>query len=277
MRRVILASLAAVALSASFMAAPAIAQGAGAVEPAPLSAYGALPSLELVQLSPSGKQLAFITVSGEERMLVLLDLATKAQTGGVSVGQAKVRNLDWLGEAKILITTSKTENLPELGLFNTELWTAQIYDPGKKKIISILTNSQGDVLNKRGSLFQALFSPPNVVQTPNGPELLVRAFNFDNPDRLDMYRIDLETGRGRLAEVMGMDVTDYQLDPSGKSVAKGEYDKVGKIWKLQLRGDGGFREMWRTDAPIDTPQLMGLGLQGASAIIAADRPDMSQP
>jgi len=274
MRRVIYAGLAAVMLSVSAVIAPAIAQ---APQPAPLSAYGALPSLELVQLSPSGKQLAFVTVSGEERMLVLLDLATKAQTGGVSVGQAKVRNLDWIGETKILITTSKIENLPDIGIFDTELWTAQIYDPGKKKITPILTNSQGEVLNKRGSLFQAMFSPPNVVQTPNGPELLVRAFNFDTPDRLDMYRVDLDTGRARLAEVMGMDVDDYILDPAGKSVAKGEYDKVGKVWKLQLRGDGGFREAWRTSAPIDTPQLIGLGLNGVSVIVAADRPDMSQP
>src|SRR5690606_37063164 len=124
MRRILLAGLAAVTLCASAAIAPALAQGP-TPQPAPLSAYGALPSLELVQLSPSGKQLAFVTVSGEERMLVLLDLATKAQTGGVSVGQAKVRNLDWIGETKILITTTKTENLPEIGLFNTELPTAQ--------------------------------------------------------------------------------------------------------------------------------------------------------
>ncbi|RYZ13857.1 MAG: S9 family peptidase [Alphaproteobacteria bacterium] len=228
-----------------------------------------------MQLSPSGKQLAFVTVSGEERMLVLLDLATKAQTGGVSVGQAKVRNLDWIGETKILITTTKTENLPEIGLFNTELPTAQIYDPGKKKLIPILTNSQGQVLNKRGGLFQGLFSTPNIVQTPEGPALLVRAFNFDTPDRLDMYRVDIETGRARLAEVMGNDVDDYLLDPSGKSIAKGEYDRVGKIWKLQLSGDSGFRETHRMDAPIETPQLMGLGLQGNSVIVYADRPDMT--
>ncbi len=274
MRRILLAGLAAVTLCASAAIAPALAQGP-TPQPAPLSAYGALPSLELVQLSPSGKQLAFVTVSGEERMLVLLDLATKAQTGGVSVGQAKVRNLDWIGETKILITTTKTENLPEIGLFNTELPTAQIYDPGKKKLIPILTNSQGQVLNKRGGLFQGLFSTPNIVQTPEGPALLVRAFNFDTPGRLDMYRVDIETGRARLAEVMGNDVSDYLLDPSGKSIAKGEYDRVSKIWKLQLSGDSGFRETHRMDAPIDTPQLMGLGLQGNSVIIYADRPDLT--
>lgn len=276
MRSVLLAGLAAVSLCASTLVAPVIAHAQQAVQPAPLSAYGALPSLELLQLSPSGKQLAFVTVSGEERMLVILDLASKAQTGGVSVGQAKVRNLDWIGEGKILITTTKTENLPEIGLFKTELPTAQIYDPAKKKLIPILTNSQGQVLNKRGSLFQGLFSTPNIVQTPEGPALLVRAFNFDTPDRLDMYRVDIETGRARLAEVMGNDVQDYLLEPSGKAIAKGEYDRVAKLYKMQLNGDNGFREVYRTDAPIETPQLMGLGLQGTSVIVYANRPDMVQ-
>ncbi len=127
MRGAILVGLTVVLLGAFAAAvAPAIAQGPGAgnaIQPAPLSAYGALPSLELVELSPSGKQLAFVTVSGEQRMLVLLDMATKAQTGGVSVGEAKVRNLQWIGETKVLITTSKLENLPEIGLINTELST----------------------------------------------------------------------------------------------------------------------------------------------------------
>lgn len=276
MRRFIIAGVFAALLGASVTGSSATGQTPTATESAPLSAYGALPSFELVRLSPSGKQLAFITVSGEERMLVLLDLATRSQTGGVRVGEAKVRSLDWIGEGKILVTTSKVENLPDIGLFEVELPTAQIYDPTKQKLIPILTNSQGQVLNKRGSLFQGLFGGPYVVETTDGPTLLVRAFNFDFPDRLDIYRIDLETGRGRLAEVMGREVDDILIDPSGKSLAKGAYDPVGKIWKLQLRNGNDFRETWRTDAPIDLPQLIGLGLNGDSIIVDADRPDMSQ-
>ena len=281
MRGAILVGLTVVLLGAFAAAvAPAIAQGPGAgnaIQPAPLSAYGALPSLELVELSPSGKQLAFVTVSGEQRMLVLLDMATKAQTGGVSVGEAKVRNLQWIGETKVLITTSKLENLPEIGLINTELSTAQIYDPAKNKLIPILTNTRGEVLNGRPGLFQAMFSMASIVDSPEGPAVLVRAFHFDNPERLDMYRVDLETGRARLSEVMGRSVDDFILDPTGKSVARGEYDRVAKVWGLNLRGDQGFRETWEVSAPIDTPTLMGLGLNGSSVIVAADRPDMAQP
>lgn len=256
---------------------PAFPQGSTASTSAPLSAYGALPSLELLQLSPSGKLLAFVTVSGEERMLVLLDMATKNQVGGVGVGSAKVRNLDWIGETKILITTTKTESVPQIGLSHVELPTGQIYDPAKNKLIPILSNVRGDVLNTRGGLFQGMFSDAHVVDLPDGPAVFVRAFNFDTPERLDLYRIDLDSGRARLAEVMGDDVEDFVLDPSGQSVARGEYDSVFKVWSLQLRGDGGFRETWKTSAPIETPTLLGLGLNGDSVIVSADRADMAQP
>lgn len=247
------------------------AQGASGssatIEPAPLSAYGALPSLELMQLSPSGKKLAFITVSGEQRMLVLLDLATKAQLGGVDVGRAKVRDLEWVGEDRVLITTTKTETVPELGLFRVELFSGQLYDVTKGKIFLLLQNTR--------NLFPALFSTPRVVQTGSDFLVLVRAFGFDTPELLNQFSIDLESGRGRLHEVMGRRVEQFILDPTGKSLARSEYEPVSQTWSLQLRQDGNFRETWKTTAPIETPALEGLGLAGDSIIVLANRPDLN--
>lgn len=250
---------------AGVMASAAMAQS---VEPPPLTAYGALPSLELVEVSPSGQRLAFITVSGEQRMLVMLDLTTKAQLGGLDVGSAKVRDLDWIGEDRVLITTSSTESVPELGVFQWELFNGQIYSPGKNKLVSMLVGTRG--------LFPAMFSSPNVVSGSGETQVLTRAYSHEFRERMDLYRVNLETGRAALAEVMGSNVTDYVLDPSGQSLARSEYDVRSKTWSLHLRQGGGFRSTWRTQAPIETPNLIGLGMNGDSVIIAADRPDMKQ-
>jgi dipeptidyl aminopeptidase/acylaminoacyl peptidase len=266
------ASLAAVLLAATFAggtAFPACAQSVPAVAgPAPLAAYGALPSLEMVTLSPSGQRLAFITVTGEERTLVLLDLTTREQIGGAGVGSAKVRDLDWIDEARVLVTTSKTESIPQWGIVRGEFFTSQIYDTSRNRIVEVLKNTRG--------VFPVLFSPANLVQGEE-PQIFVRAYAFENPERLDLFRIDLSTGRGALAEVMGRNVTDYILDPTGQSVARAEYDERAQKWSLHLRQAGGFRKTWETTAPIDTPTLIGLGINGDSIIVAADRPDLSQP
>jgi dipeptidyl aminopeptidase/acylaminoacyl peptidase len=264
------ADLAAVLLGAAL--ALGVASGpAGAqatVEPAPLAAYGALPSLEMLELSPSGQHLAFITVSGEQRTLVVLDLATRAQVGGAGVGLAKVRDLEWVGENRVLVTTSRTESVPQVGLFNAELFTSQIYDLDRGRILEVLKDTR--------DVFPVLFSAATVVSGEN-PQVFVRAYAFENPERLDLFSVDLQTGRGRRAEVMGRNVTDFVLDPSGRSMARSEYEPVSQEWSLHLRQGGGFRETWETRAPIDIPNLIGLGLNGDSVIVAADRPDLSQP
>ena len=224
--------------------------------------------MELVKLSPSGGKIAFVTVSGEDRLLVLLDLTTRAQIGGVSVGRTKVRDLEWIGEERVLVTTTKYESVPQLGLFNAEMATGQIYDPSRNRVVVMLDNTP--------DIFAALFSEVEVVKAAE-PQLLVRAYAFNNPERVDLFRVNLQTGRPALAEVMGRNVDDFILDTSGRSVARSEYDPRAQTWSLHIRQGANFRNVWETRAPIDTPNLLGLGLTGQSVIVAADRPDLSQP
>jgi dipeptidyl aminopeptidase/acylaminoacyl peptidase len=233
-----------------------------------LSAYGALPSLELVQLSPSGRRMAFITVVGEGRTLALVDLANNRSLGGVNVGGSKVRDLQWIGEERVLVTTSSTENLPELGIIRRELFSGQVYDPARRRIMGLLRSDTG--------LFPALMSGVDVVKTGERRDVLVRAYSFNEPDGLDLYRIDPETGRMRRAEPMDRDVDDYVLDPSGRTVARSDYDDRTRVWSLLLRRGGSFQETWRVTAPLDAPALIGLGMTGESVIVAADRPDLKR-
>lgn len=263
--------LTAVLLAASVVggAAATPATARQVVEPAPISAYGALPSLEMVELSPSGQRLAFITVTGEERTLVLLDLTTRAQVGGAAVGLAKVRDLDWIGEERVLITTSSSQSLPEIGLIETEWYAAQIYDPVKNTISQVFAGTRG--------VLPYLFENIRVMEVGGESQVFARGFARANPERLDLFRIEPETGRGRAHEIMGRRVSSYVLDPSGQSVAQGEYEPMTQVWKLLLRQDGKFQEVWSTTAPLDAPRLLGLGMRGDSVIVAADRPDLSQP
>lgn len=269
------AAVLAVSIAGGMTATPARAEEATPAAqasrgPVPLAAYGALPALEMVQLSPSGQRLAFITVNGEQRTLVLLDLASREQVGGADVGAAKVRDLEWLGEDRVLVTTSKTENIPQLGIAKAELFSSQIYDPERNRIVEVLKDTR--------DVFPILFSSAYVIQKPDGePEVLTRAYAFRNPDRLDLFRIDLQTGRGALAEVMGQNVSDFVLDPSGQSLARSEYEPRARQWSLYLRQGGSFRKTWETTAPIDIPNLIGIGLNGDSVIVSAKRPDLSQP
>ena len=77
----------------------------------PIEAYGQLPSVEMMQLSPSGERYAYITVVGETRRLVVA--TDKGEPFFFSeTGNTKVRDLQWVGDDRLLLWTSKIYDQP---------------------------------------------------------------------------------------------------------------------------------------------------------------------
>ncbi|WP_241209637.1 alpha/beta hydrolase family protein [Brevundimonas fluminis] len=231
----------------------------------PLSAYGALPAVELVALSPTGRRLAFVGVSGETRVLSVVDMDDRTVVGRAGIGEVKVRDVQWIDEEQVLVTVSSTEFLPDLGLVKEELFFARVFEPAAERVTPMLARDP--------DMFPALMGPAEVVGT-DGATLLVRAHSFTSG--IDLYRVDPQSGRARLAERMGREVDDYLLGVDGRAVARSEYDQRTKVWSLHLREGNGYREVWRTEAPVDLPGLVGLGLEGESVIVVADRPDLDR-
>ena len=236
--------------------------------PPPLTAYGALPSIELVQLSPSGDRLAFVTVIGEQRGLAVVDLATNTPLQGVGVGDAKVRNMEWIDNDRILITTSSTESMPLIFMDQTELTIGRTFNVTTGELVRMLARTR--------TLFPALMSSVSVRPGAERPDLYVRAVSFEGSGSVNLYRVDADTGAARQVEELPRNVNDFILDEEGRSLARSAYDEQSRDWTLHLRQDGRLRETWRVTAPVDQPALIGLGMGGESVVVAAERPDMSR-
>lgn len=252
-----------VALVALLWAGPVLARQS---TPPPLTAYGTLPSRELVQLSPSGARVAFVTVAGERRQLSVVDLATEAVLGTVGVGEAKVRSLGWIDDTRVLVTTSSTETMPLIGLDQSEVFIGQIFNVATGRITQMLRPTR--------SLFPGLMSSVRIRTGEALPDLYVRAHSFQSPNELNLYRVNADTGAARQAESMPRDVDDFILGDDGRVVARSAYDQRNRAWSLQLRRDLRFEEVWRVAAPLDPPSLIGLGMAGDTVIVSADRPDL---
>jgi dipeptidyl aminopeptidase/acylaminoacyl peptidase len=83
---------------------------AASAAPPPLSAYGNLPDIEDMAISPSGGNLAIVAQMQGQRELVLLDPLRKVRSR-VPIGTIKTRDLSWIGEDDLLIVASSTERL----------------------------------------------------------------------------------------------------------------------------------------------------------------------
>lgn len=79
-------------------------------EPPPLSAYGNLPGIEDMAISPSGKGLAIVGRVNNERRLIVLD-GDRNALASAAVGDAKVRSVRWAGEQMVVLTSSATGRL----------------------------------------------------------------------------------------------------------------------------------------------------------------------
>jgi hypothetical protein len=88
---------------------PAVAAGT-----VPLEVFGRLPSLEDVAISPDGTKIAFVRTKGEIRNLAVTPVTASEILGGVRIGEAKLRALEWVDDDNLLATASTT-SLPPIG------------------------------------------------------------------------------------------------------------------------------------------------------------------
>lgn len=240
----------AAALMLGAVGAPVLAQ-----EVAPLQTYGALPGFDLVELSPSGDRLAFIVTEGDQRALLIHDLSDMSVIGGVRAGDVKVRDLTWIGETHVIVSTSATQSSAAIGLSRSELYEGKIYSIATRNVAQALSNTRNLALHGR------LGGSP-VARTVDGQgRLFVAGYTQRG---LTYFEINPDTGVGRPVEQEAR-AGGYLLNAAGDRRARIEYD--GEEWALQTRRGGFWRTVWRTAARIDTPSLVGLGVNDGQVVI----------
>jgi hypothetical protein len=153
----------------------------------PLEAFGQLPAVELVRISPSGERIALIGVIGDERRLAVMTADNKLLQTGV-VGNSKVRDLDWAGDENVSITISSTVNLQlEFG-HKYELDSVIHVGMDDKAPWQVFGNTHGIehmVIGYFGGITEA--------------RDMYGGFVFDHGYR-DLYRVDLKSATLRLQQ-----------------------------------------------------------------------------
>ncbi len=239
---------------------------AQAQDVAPLEAYGALPAVEFVQVSPSGDRLAYVTVAGDQRALIVTRLADGQLLTGARVGDAKVRDVQWVGEDAVLSTTSTTQSVPLFSLSKAEFVMGQIHDLNGRPMRQVFGDQPG--------MWPIMVGPPMVRQTPEGARLFVAGFNV-SAGEINLFGLDPSTGSTRMLVRSDFDVETDVLSSDGVLIARSEYDERRRQWTLYIAGAGErLRLGWTTQAPLDSPVLLGLGRTDGTVLVNARRPDL---
>lgn len=205
--------------------------------PPPIEAYGRLPAMENVSLSPSGSRYAYIVVDGDARKLVAATVDGNQALFASDVGKAKVVGVYWAGEDHLLVEVSHTVELgPEFELTKGE-FTAII-------AINLTTGKAISIFRDEPAIMSAVFGYDGVAQVNGhsygyfGGVTLKKGLNgyaFDH-GYPDLYRVDLDSGVTTMA-AHGVEASQgWLVGPDGAVVARLLYhDKTGD-WAV-LAGD----------------------------------------
>jgi len=244
--------------------------GVAAAAP-PLAAYGRLPALESVELSPDGQRLAYIAVTGESRRLEVQQLDGRV-LASLGVGDHKVRDLDWVGSDYLMIeitdalstpyTASRREYRRVLGFDLKTKTFAHFLNPEDHR------GATSSRLNRGAKVPSVILGDPKTATVSGRPTALVRTINLDGSGSYDLFRVNLGTGAATLHERGSRFAIDFIVAPDGKVMAREEWEDETGRWKLLMRDGAAWREVMSARAPLDPPSLLGFGRDGRSMLVS---------
>jgi dipeptidyl aminopeptidase/acylaminoacyl peptidase len=246
-----------------------------AASPPPLSAYGALPQVEDVALSPSGARVGLIFVKGEDRYAVGLAV-DGAPMFKLNAGSAKVRGLGWAGDDHLLISATTTVDLTPywgdaLGDYRDENFSVGNIDVDARKL---------SVIFQKGHFVPAVFGQSDVRIVDGKPvgffggyeyQTSASGHPFVDHGYLTLYRVDLESGQARTAAVGG-EYSDSSWVPGvdGRVVAHSEFTSRTGQWRL-FADDKAQRLLLETNSPLESIAVAGLGRTPGAVLVDDQR------
>lgn len=239
----------------------------GPAHAAPIEAYGRLPTLSDVTLSPDGKTLAYVRGTETKRLLVIQTLGVKEPLALINVTDQKLRALQWADSDHLLITISMTTRPRGLSGGRGEFSLAQEFDLQTKSMHPLLEHVKG--LRDSLGVMNVVAGVPEPRIIDGHAVVFVRGIYFPGEyGRYGLFRVDLTSGENRMvSREKRTNAEDWVIDEAGNIVAEQDYIERDQHWQLVLYRDGEPTTAVDVPAPIEGPSIEGLNEDGTAIII----------
>lgn len=236
--------------------------GAASAKP-PLEAFGDVPQVRGMELSPSGNKVAFLQRMNGEDVLVIYDLTTSTSKGLARVGDIRARHVHFVGDDYVVLIASKdTRTFGYVGRY--EFSAAFAFDLNTGKNTQLLRGTK--------DIYPAQSGLGGIVGVdPGGKQVFMPAFmgeNDPNPAR-DLLRVPLDSGRGgRLDGGNGTHNTmDWIVNSQGRVIVREDYSEKTQLHQVRARDNkGDWKSLYEKTTPLPEISVVGVTKDGQSLI-----------
>ena len=234
----------------------------------PLTVYGGLPDIEDVRISPDGARLAYVRTQGEQRIVVIANVADRKMIAWVKAGDTKLRNIEWVDHDDLLIEPSLTAAMYG---FAGERFLLRVYNVPRNELRTL----PGDTIGEKNDVMNIVVGRVEVRSIGGHTVAFVPGLYIQAPDDsmedmqnvVALFRCDLTSGRTILLR-KGSPFTSWWIDDQGQLAAESDYDWQTQRWTIGVTPLGGDpSEAASGNAPIDIPEILGFGPTDDSVLV----------
>jgi hypothetical protein len=201
-------------------------------------------------------------------LLAVVDISAEKLIGGIRLGDAKLRSVEWADDDHLLLTTASSTMPWGLSGERTEWHLITVYDPKAQKLRGLLNQVSGG-----RATMNAVYGVP-VVQRKDGETLLfIHGMYVADRTESALFRINLTTQAETLIRQGHDETNGWLVDDSGEIVAEQDYVERDRRWAIRLFRDGHPRQTVGGIAPIDPPEILGLSASGDAIVVALTESD----
>ncbi len=240
----------------------------GAPVPPPLSAFGKLPTIEDIQISPDGSRFAVIATNGDARSVEVFETTDRKLIRVIRAGAAKVSRLQWAGADDLIVTTSSDRAIAWVEGSKREWFLATDINTRTWKVHGLLDTINTDP-RPGGADLNTIDGLPMVRTKGGKTTVFVEGVHFTGGvGATSLYEFDPRSGTATLA-AQGQETTDsWLVDANGKPLAESRYDPKARRWTLRIRRGDELRTVKSFEDDIEHPSIMGLGRDGRSVLLS---------
>ena len=220
-----------------------------------ISDYGALPTTQMVAISPNGELIAYRKVTEKEDTVYVISLIEKKPVMAIDVSAIQPRYIRFFNNQQIMLVVSEYRRGGGGFLGKFDMSTAYVLDTKTKKIRQMLI--PGDKIHPaQGGLGRV------VGMTSDGKYALMPAYSpvdyqFPKP-KYALYKVNLQRTFLKTADRGDFNTDDFFVDAEGNPIVKIDFDERTEQHSVYTKKDDEWVKIFNEETQIRNKGFVGL-------------------